>query len=67
MPNETGSAHHSAQIEMAAFDKLPKSLRKVPNNTKRNFSSLQILEEWKYSRSCAELIRAIKIWDKRIS
>jgi TRAP-type mannitol/chloroaromatic compound transport system substrate-binding protein len=60
--NETGTATHSRQREMAAFDKLPKRLRNLLNNAMHNFSAVQIQNELGWE-DVKQLIKRLKRHD----
>jgi hypothetical protein len=66
--NEHGILVNSAKDEMAAFDRLPKTLRDTINNARHNFGAVLFYDEWRSKvRTCRELIRTIKYWDAELA
>lgn len=55
----------SPKQEMAAYDKLPKTLRAALRDSGEQFSVSQLLQMWRSRRaSCAELIDMIQTADR---
>lgn len=55
----------TAQEEMTAYDKLPKTLRAALRESGEQFSASQLFKLWRSRQaSCAELIAMIRTEDK---
>lgn len=63
---DDGDYKITATREMAAFDQLPKTLRRALSEATRNFHSEDVLGEWN-RRGCAKTVKKLKAFDKRLA